>query len=137
MTFYINHCWSVYLFSLSRLMEHTLVRICRLGFHSLMASKQVAHRYQLQQRDRSPQQQCVYRQFLHRPVRAVARTLIGGGGVYSYIQVLPDWLLLKSTLFQKKLVGHNLNIWIYTPPINALATALRPVPPFKVVSKLM
>ena len=23
-------------------------------------------------------------------IRAVARTLIGGGGVYSYIQVLPD-----------------------------------------------
>ena len=40
----------------------------------------------------------------------------GGGGVYSYIQVLSDWLLLKSTLFQKKLVGHDLNIWIYTPP---------------------
>ena len=57
--------------------------------------------------------------------RAVARTLIGGGGVYSYIQVLPDWLLLKSTSFQKKLIGHDLNIWIYTPPlINALATAL-------------
>ena len=47
------------------------------------------------------------------------------GGVYSYIQVLPDWLISKSTLFQKKLVGHDLNIWIYPPPpINALATAL-------------
>ena len=44
-------------------------------------------------------------------VRAGARTLIGGGGgVYSYIQVLPDLLLLKTTLFQKKLVGHDLNI---------------------------
>ena len=30
----------------------------------------------------------------------------------------------KSTLFQKKLVGQNLNIWIYTPPISVLATAL-------------
>ena len=52
--------------------------------------------------------------------RAVARTLIGGGGggVYSYIRVLPNWLLLKSTLFQKKLVGQNLNIWIYPPPPN-------------------
>ena len=48
--------------------------------------------------------------------RAVTRTLIGGGGVYSYIRVLPDWLLLKSISFQKKLVGQNQNILIYTPP---------------------
>ena len=46
--------------------------------------------------------------------RAVARTLIGGGGVYSYIRVLPDYLLLKSILFQKKLVEQNLNIAIAT-----------------------
>ena len=46
------------------------------------------------------------------------------GGVYSYIRVLSDWLLLKSTSFQKKLVGQDMNIWIYTPPISALATAL-------------
>ena len=38
--------------------------------------------------------------------RAVARALIAG-----------FW-------FQKKLVGHNTKIWIFNPPINALATAL-------------
>ena len=64
---------------------------------------------------------------------AVARTLIGGGGggVYSYIHVLPDEFLLKS--------NSNLSIWKETSraeheymnnppppptPINVLATAV-------------
>ena len=58
---------------------------------------------------------------------AVARTLIGGGGAYSYIPVLPDRFLFK-------LMNLNL-IWKETrraeheyapppPPINVLATAL-------------
>ncbi len=35
-------------------------------------------------------------------IRAVARTLIGGGGggVYSYIRVMPDGFLLKSVVFK-------------------------------------
>ncbi len=33
--------------------------------------------------------------------RAVARALIGGGGgVYSYIRVMPDGFLLKSVVFK-------------------------------------
>ena len=33
--------------------------------------------------------------------RAVARALIGGGGgVYSYIRVMPDGFLLKSVIFK-------------------------------------
>ena len=31
---------------------------------------------------------------------------------------------MLSALIQKKLLGYNINIWIYTPPINVLATAL-------------
>ena len=30
--------------------------------------------------------------------RAVTKALIGGGGAYSYIRVLPDEFLLKSTV---------------------------------------
>ena len=41
--------------------------------------------------------------------RTGAKTLIRGD-VYSYIRLLPDQFLLKSTLLQKKLVGQNLNI---------------------------
>ena len=58
---------------------------------------------------------------------AVARTLIGGGGVYSYIHVLPTsffWNQIQIYQFEKKLVGQNMNIWIKTPRINVLATAL-------------
>ena len=34
-------------------------------------------------------------------IRAVARALIeGGGGVYSYIRVMPDGFLLKSVVFK-------------------------------------
>ena len=45
-------------------------------------------------------------------LRAVARALIGGGGgcEYSYFCVMSDKFLLKSKLFQKKLVGHNTKI---------------------------
>ena len=51
-------------------------------------------------------------------VRDVARALFvcvcvggGGGGVYSYIRViLPDKLLSKSAVFEKKLVGQSLNV---------------------------
>ena len=35
------------------------------------------------------------------------------GGAYSYICVLPDQFHFKSTLFQWKLVGQNLNLIIY------------------------
>ncbi len=31
---------------------------------------------------------------------AVARALMGGGGVYSYIRVMPDGFLLKSVAFR-------------------------------------
>ena len=45
---------------------------------------------------------------------AVARALIGGGGVFSYFRALLDEFLLKISSFQKKSVGQNTNIWIYT-----------------------
>ena len=45
------------------------------------------------------------------PGKCRGRTLIGGGGVYIHIFGLcPTNFPLKSTLFQKKLVGRNLNI---------------------------
>ncbi len=41
----------------------------------------------------------------------ICRALIGGGGgVYSYIRVLPDGFLLKLSSFQKKSAGQNTNI---------------------------
>ena len=65
-------------------------------------------------------------------VRAVARALIGGGGgVYSYIRVMPDEFLLKSVVF--KLISKEISRVEHEymnihppppPPINALATAL-------------
>ena len=48
--------------------------------------------------------------------RAVTKALMGGGGggAYSYIRVLPDEFLLKSTViatdFKKIFVGQNANI---------------------------
>ena len=45
--------------------------------------------------------------------RGVTGALIGGGGVFSYIHVLPDKFLLKFFIlssFQKKLVGQNTNL---------------------------
>ena len=62
--------------------------------------------------------------------RAVARALIGGGGggVYSYIRIMPDGFLLKS--FFLKLISKEISRIEHEymtpppPPINALATAL-------------
>ena len=61
--------------------------------------------------------------------RAVARALIGGGGVYSYIRVMPDEFLLKSVVF--KLISKEISRAEHEymnihppPPINALATSL-------------
>ena len=34
----------------------------------------------------------------------------GGGGVYSYICVMPDGFLLKSTQIQKKSVDQNMTV---------------------------
>ena len=64
-------------------------------------------------------------------LRAVARALIGGGGggVYSYIRVMPDEFLLKSVVF--KLISKDISRAEHDymnipppPPINALATAM-------------
>ncbi len=52
---------------------------------------------------------------------AVARALIGGGGVYSYFRALPDEFLLKISRAEHEYMDihpHPL------PPINALAAAL-------------
>ena len=51
--------------------------------------------------------------------RAVARALIGGGGVCSYIYVLPGEFLLKSTLMTtdcKRNSSGRTRIYEYTPP---------------------
>ena len=52
--------------------------------------------------------------------RAVARALIGGGGgifIYScYARLISFEINANDNWFEKKLVGHNTNIWIYTPP---------------------
>ena len=55
--------------------------------------------------------------------RAVARTLIGGGGgIYSYIRILPDGFLLKSIVF---MVCEHEYMNIHPPPqLSCLATAL-------------
>ena len=57
---------------------------------------------------------------MHRVVMAANRALIGGGGgEYSYIRVLPDEFLLKSTLmttdFKRNLLG-RMRIYEYSPP---------------------
>ena len=55
---------------------------------------------------------------------------MGGGGGYIHIFVFCPtnlfWNELKNKEIQKKFVGQNTNIWIYTPlpPINALVTPL-------------
>ena len=70
----------------------------------------------------------------HYTDRAVTKALIGGGGggAYSYIRVLPDEFLLKSTVmttdFKRNSSGRT-RIYEYPPPpppppINALVTAL-------------
>ena len=52
-------------------------------------------------------------------VRAETKALIGGGGAYSYIRVLPDEFLLKSTVmttdFKRNSSGRT-RIYEYTPP---------------------
>ena len=46
--------------------------------------------------------------------------------IYScYARLISFEINPNDNWFQKKLVCHNTNIWIYTPPINALATALQ------------
>ena len=51
--------------------------------------------------------------------RAVTKALIGGGSAYSYIRVLPDEFLLKSTLmttdFKRNSSGRT-RIYEYSPP---------------------
>ena len=61
--------------------------------------------------------------------RAETNALIGGGGAYSYIRVLPDEFLLKSTVMTtdfKRNSSSRTRIYEYTPPppINALVSAL-------------
>ena len=62
--------------------------------------------------------------------RAETKALIGGGGVYSYIRVLPDEFLLKSVVitvdFKRNSSGKT-RLYEYAtppPPINALVSAL-------------
>ena len=50
-----------------------------------------------------------------------------GGGVVHIFMFCPTsffWNQIQICQFEKKLVGQNMNIWINTPPINVLATAL-------------
>ena len=51
--------------------------------------------------------------------RAETKSLIGGGGAYSYIRVLPDEFLLKSTVmttdFKRNSSGRT-RIYEYAPP---------------------
>ncbi len=67
---------------------------------------------------------------MHAPTtRAIARALIGGGGggVYSYIRVMPDGFLLKSVVFKfisKEISRAEHKYMNIHPPINTLATAL-------------
>ena len=53
-------------------------------------------------------------------IRAVARALIGGGGggVYSYIRVMPDGFLLKSVVFKliSKEISRAYHEYMNTPP---------------------
>ena len=60
--------------------------------------------------------------------RAVTKALIGGGGRYSCIRILPDEFLLKSVVitvdFKRNLSGRT-GIYEYAPPpINALVTTV-------------
>ena len=51
----------------------------------------------------------------------------GGGGAYSYIRVLPDEFLLKSTVMTtdlKKIRRAEREYMNIYPPINALVTAI-------------
>ena len=57
--------------------------------------------------------------FLSTAERALTKALIGGGGAYSYIRVLPDEFLLKSTVmttdFKRNSSGRT-RIYEYPPP---------------------
>ena len=58
--------------------------------------------------------------YLYSSFRAVTKALIwGGGGTYSYIRVLPDEFLLKSTVmitdFKRNSSGRT-RIYEYPPP---------------------
>ena len=64
-------------------------------------------------------------------IRAETKALIGGGGggAYSYIRLLPDEFLLKSTVmttdFKRNSSGRTrIYEYIPPPPINALVSAL-------------
>ena len=52
-------------------------------------------------------------------IRVVTKALIGGGGVHSYIRVLPDEFLLKSVVitvdFKRNSSGRT-RIYEYAPP---------------------
>ena len=62
-------------------------------------------------------------------IRAETKALIGGGGAYSYIRVLLDEFLLKSTVmttdFKRNSSGRT-RINKYTPPPN-LVSALQSI----------
>ena len=71
---------------------------------------------------------CFYKE---RPTRGETRALIGGGGEYSYIRVLPDEFLLKLTLmtadFKRNSSGRPRRYeYSPPPPINALVLPLHP-----------
>ncbi len=56
-------------------------------------------------------------------IRAETRALIPGGGDIRIFVFCPTnlfWNELKNNWFQKKFVGQNANIWIFTPPPPAL-----------------
>ena len=58
-------------------------------------------------------------------IRAVTKAFIGGGGAYSYIRVLPDEFLLKSTVMTTEIRRAEREYMNIPPPpqINALVTA--------------
>ena len=59
---------------------------------------------------------CILEQRLN---RAVTKALIGGGGAYSYIRVLPDEFLLKSTVMTtdfNRNSSDRTRIYEYPPP---------------------
>ena len=69
-------------------------------------------------------------------IRAVTKALIGRGGAYSYIRVLPDEFLLKSTVMTtvwkeiRRAEREYVNIHP-PPPINALVTDLMKIGSWK------
>ena len=58
-------------------------------------------------------------------VRGETKALIGVGGVYSYIRVLPDEFLLKSVVVTERNSSGRTRVYEYAaPPINTLVSAL-------------